>query len=162
MHIRELEDADLGAMTAIYNDAVVNTTAIWNDAIVDVENRRAWVAARKSLGYPVLIAEIEGAVAGYATFADFRAFDGYRFTIEHSIYVDQQFRRRGVARALLPALIDGARAIGKHVMLGAIAADNEASIRLHAEAGFVEVGRLPQVGRKFDRWLDLVFMQLTL
>jgi phosphinothricin acetyltransferase len=162
MHIRELDDADLEAMTAIYNDAVVNTTAIWNDTVVSIDNRRAWVAARKSLGYPVLVAEIDGAVAGYATFADFRAFDGYRFTVEHSIYVDKAFRRRGIARALLPALIERARAIGKHVMLGAIAADNAASIRLHADAGFVEVGRLPQVGRKFDRWLDLVFMQLTL
>jgi phosphinothricin acetyltransferase len=162
MRIRDLEDADIGAMTAIYNDAVVNTTAIWNDTIVDIENRRAWVAARKSLGYPVLVADIDGVVAGYATFADFRAFDGYRFTVEHSIYVDQSFRRRGIARALLPALIDRARAIGKHVLLGAIASDNDASIRLHSDAGFVEVGRLPEVGRKFDRWLDLVFMQLVL
>ena len=162
MMIRDLEDADLDAMTAIYNHAVINTTAIWNDTIVDLENRRAWVALRKSLGYPVLVAEIDGTVAGYATFADFRAFDGYRFTVEHSIYVDQSFRRRGIARALLPVLIERARAIGKHVVLGAIAADNEASIKLHAEAGFVEVGRLPKVGRKFDRWLDLVFMQLTL
>jgi phosphinothricin acetyltransferase len=162
MHIRELTDADLGAMTSIYNDAVLHTTAIWNDTTVDVDNRRAWVALRRSLGYPVLVAEIDGTVAGYATFADFRAFDGYRFTVEHSIYVDSTFRRRGIARALLPVLVETARAIGKHAMLGAIAADNEASIRLHAEAGFVETGRLPQVGRKFDRWLDLVFMQKIL
>jgi phosphinothricin acetyltransferase len=162
MLIREFKEADLGAMTAIYNDAVVNTTAIWNDSTVDVENRRAWVAMRRSLGYPVLVADIDGACAGYATFSDFRAFDGYRFTVEHSVYVDTAFRRRGIARALLPALIEKARGLGKHVMLGAIAADNAASIKLHAEAGFTEVGRLPEVGRKFDRWLDLVFMQLTL
>jgi phosphinothricin acetyltransferase len=162
MLIRDLQDADLGALTAIYNDAVINTTAIWNDATVDVENRRAWVAMRRSLGYPVLVAEIDGACAGYATFADFRAFDGYRFTVEHSIYVDTAFRRRGIARALLPVLLEKARDLGKHVMLGAIAADNAASIKLHAEMGFVEVGRLPQVGRKFDSWLDLVFMQRML
>lgn len=162
MQIRDFQDADLDSLTAIYNDAVLQTTAIWNEATVDVENRRAWVNARRSLGYPVLVADIDGIAAGYATFADFRAFDGFRFTVEHSIYVDASFRRRGIARALLPVLIDKARAIGKHVMLGAIAADNAASINLHAELGFVEMGRLPQVGRKFDRWLDLVFMQKML
>ena len=162
MLIRDFLDTDLAAMMAIHNDAVLHTTAIWNDTPVDMENRRAWVAMRKSLGYPVLVAEIDGDVAGYATFGDFRPFDGFRFSVEHSIYVDRRFRRRGIARALLPVLIDKARGIGKHVMVGAIAADNEASIRLHAEAGFVEVGRMPEIGRKFDRWLDMVLMQLML
>lgn len=162
MLIRDFVPADLAAITAIYNDAVLHTTAIWNDTVVDLANRRQWVEARLALGYPVLIAEIDGQAAAYATFADFRAFEGFRFTVEHSIYVDPAFRRRGVARAILPVLVDRCRAIGKHVMIGAIAADNDASLRLHAAEGFAEVGRLPQVGRKFDRWLDLVFMQKLL
>ena len=162
MRIRDIDDADLPGLTAIYNHAVLHTTAIWNDTVVDVDNRRGWVAARLGLGYPVLIADIDGVVAGYATFGDFRAFDGYRFTVEHSIYVSADHRRRGIARALLPAIEARARALGKQVMLGAIAADNEASLRLHAGAGFLEAGRLAQVGRKFDRWLDLVFLQKTL
>ncbi len=162
MIIRELEDADLPALTAIYNDAVINTTAIWNDETVDVENRRAWINVRRGLGYPVLVADIDGVTAGYATFGDFRAFAGFRFTVEHSIYVDQSFRRCGIARRLLPVLSERARALGKHAMIGAIAADNAASIKLHVEAGFLEVGRMPEVGRKFDRWLDLVLMQKLL
>jgi L-amino acid N-acyltransferase len=141
---------------------VLHTTAIWNDLVVDAENRRAWIAARRGLGYPVLVADVDGSVAGYATFGDFRAFDGYRFTVEHSIYVDQAFRRRGIARQLLTAIEGRARDLGKHVLIGGIAGDNAASLALHAEAGFVEVARMPEVGRKFDRWLDLVFMQKIL
>ncbi|MDR3495953.1 MAG: GNAT family N-acetyltransferase [Ancalomicrobiaceae bacterium] len=162
MLIRDLNAGDLPAMTAIYNDAVVNTTSIWNDALVDVENRRAFVGLRREMGFPVLAAEVDGEVAAYATFGDFRAFAGYRNTVEHSIYVDKRFRRRGIARALLKALEAEARLRTKHVMLGGISADNEASLKLHAELGFREVGRMPEVGRKFDRWLDLVFMQKIL
>jgi L-amino acid N-acyltransferase YncA len=162
MIIRDYREADLTQLTAIYNDAVINTTAIFNERVVDEADRARWVEARLALGYPLLIAEVDGVAAGYATFGDFRAFDGYRFTVEHSIYVDSRFRRRGIARALLPVVAARAKAIGKHVMIGGITAENEASLRLHAEAGFVEVGRLPEVGRKFDRWLDLVFMQKIL
>jgi len=160
--IRAARDDDLPAITAIYNDAVVNTTAIWNDTVVDVDDRRAWHAARIGLGYPVLVAEAEGAVAAYGTFGDFRAFDGYRHTVEHSVYVAPAARRRGLASALVLALAGRAAALGKHVMVAGIAADNAGSIALHARLGFVETGRMPEVGRKFGRWLDLVLMQKTL
>ncbi|MBP0650697.1 N-acetyltransferase, partial [Mycobacterium tuberculosis] len=90
---------DLPALLAIFNDAIVNTTAIWVDDTVDLDNRRAWVAAREAAGYPVLVAEIDGQVAGYASFGDFRPFPGYRRTVEHSVYVDTRFRRRGLADA---------------------------------------------------------------
>lgn len=160
--IRDADDADMPAIRDIYNDAVVNTTAIWNEQQVDTGNRIAWAAARRALGYPVLVADCGGAVAGYASFGDFRAFDGYRHTAEHSIYVDGRFRRMGIARALLEALEPRARAAGKHVLIGGIEAGNAASITLHAALGYREVGRLPEVGRKFDRWLDLVFMQKML
>ncbi|MEO6340051.1 MAG: N-acetyltransferase family protein, partial [Caulobacteraceae bacterium] len=113
-------------------------------------------------GYPLLVAEWEGRVVGYASFGDFRPFQGYRHTVENSVYVAPDAHRRGVGRVLMEALIHRARAMGKHVMVAGIEAENLASIRLHAAAGFVEVGRLPQVGRKFGRWLDLVFMQRAL
>ena len=160
--IRPASDDDLPAITAIYNDAVVNTTAIWNETVVDVANRRTWHEARIALGYPVLVAEIDGAVAAYGTFGDFRPFDGYRHTVEHSVYVAAAARRRGVASALIIDLAARAAGLGKHVMVAGIAADNEGSIALHARLGFVETGRLPEVGRKFGRWLDLVLMQKTL
>ena len=148
---------DLGAILAIYNAAVLNTTAIWNDAVVDLANRRAWLEGRqRRRTIPVLVAGEEGGVVGYASFGDFRAFDGYRFTVENSVYVAERARRQGVASALLAALVEHAGALGKHVMVAGIADDNEVSIRLHARHGFVETGRMAEVGFKFGRWLDLV------
>jgi L-amino acid N-acyltransferase len=101
-------------------------------------------------------------VLGYASYGPFRPFDGYRLTAEHSVYVAETARRRGVARALLTALEERARAQGLHVLIGGIAADNEPSLRLHAQLGYHETGRLPEVGQKFGRWLDLVFLQKLL
>lgn len=160
--IRAAQPTDTGAIAAIYNHAVVHTAAIWNEQQVDAANRLAWMQARLALGYPVLVAEQDGAVVGYASFGDFRPFDGYRFSVEHSVYVAPDRHGRGIGRALMQALIPQARALGKHVMIGGIEAQNIASIRLHASLGFVETGRMPQVGCKFGRWLDLVFMQLRL
>jgi phosphinothricin acetyltransferase len=160
--IRPATVADLPAVTAIYNHAVIHTTAIWNDAVVDLENRRAWYEARRKRGYPVLVAEIDGTVAGYGSFGDFRAFEGYRFSVEHSVYVAEAMRRRGIASQILTTLIDEARRLGKHVMIAGVAADNDVSIRLHLRHGFVETARMPEVGIKFGRWLDLVFLQKTL
>ncbi len=162
MNVRDAGDDDLEAIRRIYNDAVAHTTAIWNEVLVDLDDRRRWAAARRALGYPLIVAEVDGEVAGYGSFADFRAFDGYRHTCEHSVYVDGRFRRRGLARRLVVELEARARALGKHAMIAGIEAGNEASIALHADLGFVEVGRLPQVGRKFERWLDLVFMEKIL
>jgi L-amino acid N-acyltransferase len=159
MLIRDATDADLSGILSIYNDAVLHTTAIWNDVLVDLESRRAWLAARTAQSYPVLVASLNDEVLGYASFGDFRAFQGYRYTVEHSVYVQQGQRRRGVGAALLAALIERARAAGKHVMIAGIEASNTASLQLHARLDFRETGRLPQVGTKFGRWLDLVFMQ---
>lgn len=163
MRIREAEDRDLPPIAAIYNDAVRHTTAIWNDSPVDVENRRLWRADRQRLGYPVLVAvDAADTVVGYASFGDWRAFDGYRHTVEHSVYVHVDQRGGGVGKALMLGLIDRARAMGKHVMVAGIEAGNTASIRLHETLGFEQVGLLPQVGTKFGRWLDLAFLQLRL
>lgn len=160
--VRPATPADLPPILAIYNEAVLNTTAIWNDAIADLANRQDWFDGRQKLGYPVLAAEEDGVVVGYGSFGDFRAFSGYRFSVEHSVYVAEGTRRRGIASALLEALATKARELGKHVMIGGIAGDNVASLWLHAKHGFVETGRMPEVGFKFGRWLDLVLMQKRL
>jgi L-amino acid N-acyltransferase len=163
MQIREAGTDDLEGILAIYNDAVANTTAIWNDVTVDRANRAAWLADRQRLGYPVLVAvDDAGAVLGYASFGDWRAWDGYRHTVEHSVYVQKDQRGAGIGTALMVALIERARAIGKHVLVAGIEAKNEVSIRLHERLGFEQVGHLRQVGTKFGAWLDLVFLQLTL
>jgi L-amino acid N-acyltransferase len=101
-------------------------------------------------------------VVGYATYGNFREKIGYDSTREHSVYLHPSARGRGLGRLLMERLIDEARSCGVHVLVGALSADNEASLRLHRGLGFVEVGRLTEVGRKFDRWLDLVYMQLFL
>ncbi len=162
MLIRDATEADLPAILAIHNDAVAHTTAIWSAHPVDLDNRRAFVTGRQARGLPFLVAAAGHEVLGYASFGDFRPFDGYFKTIEHLIYVDKHHRRRGVAGALLASLIERAEALGKHAMVGGIDAANEPSIRLHERFGFSKVGLLPQVGFKFGRYLDLLFLQRIL
>ncbi|WP_372866537.1 N-acetyltransferase family protein [Pseudomonas sp.] len=163
MTIQDATTADLPGILAIYNDAVQNSTAIWNDDPVDLANRQTWFAARTQQGYPVLVAtDDDGEVLGYASFGDWRPFDGFRHSVEHSVYVRADQRGQGLGPALLGALIERARACAKHVMVAAIESGNAASIRLHQRQGFVTCGQMPQVGCKFGRWLDLTLMQLTL
>ena len=162
MKIRDATTADLPEILAIYNDAVLTTTAIWNESVVDLENRLAWFAERNRLRYPVLVAEDAERVIGYASFGDFRPWEGYRHTVEHSVYVGPDRRGHGVGSALLAPLIERARLIGKHVIVAGIESSNDRSLRLHERLGFVRVGQLKQVGTKFGRWLDLTFMQRLL
>jgi len=160
--IRDATVDDAAAILPIHNQAVRETTAVWNSIESDLAGRETWLAERQAAGFPVLVAEIDGSVAGFASFGHFRAWPGYRFTVEHSVYVAAEKQGQGVGRALLAALIERARANGKHAMIAGIEAGNAGSIALHTALGFREVGRLPQVGAKFDRWLDLIFLQLTL
>ncbi|MBL4927137.1 GNAT family N-acetyltransferase [Fuscibacter oryzae] len=160
--IRAATPDDAEGIAAIYNDAVANTTAIWNEITVDAANRVDWMAARMAGGFPVLVAEADGQVAGYASYGPWRAFDGYRLTVEHSVYVAAGFRGRGLARALMQALIARARAADLHVMVAAIEAENRPSITLHESLGFANTHTMRHVGQKFGRWLDLTFMELHL
>jgi L-amino acid N-acyltransferase len=162
MEIREASETDAHGILRIYNDAVLHTTAIWNEQPSSLEQRLAWLAERKLSGLPVVVAAEGADVFGYASFGAFRPWDGYRHTVEHSVYVDGASRRRGVGQALVETLIARARAMDRHVMIAGIEATNEPSLQLHARLGFVHVGHLRSVGRKFDRWLDLIFMQLML
>ncbi len=162
MDIREAGPQDIAGILAIYNEAVAHSTAVWNVTAVDAANRAAWLADRQRAGYPVLVAVEAEAVLGYASFGDWRAFDGYRFTVEHSVYVRADQRGGGIGRALMTVLIGRARAMGKHVMVGGIEAGNVASIALHEALGFERAGLIRQVGAKFGVWLDLAFLQLVL
>lgn len=160
--IRPATEADLPAILKIYNDAVMKTTAIWNEAPSTLESRRTWFTQRHGAGFPVLVAECDGGVLGYGSFGEFRPFEGYRHTVEHSIYVLDEAQGKGLGRMLLAALIEEARAMGKRVMVGAIDASNYASLALHENMGFEETGRMPGVGEKFGKRLDLVLVQLNL
>jgi phosphinothricin acetyltransferase len=163
MRIEDATDDDLPAVVAIYNDVIRTSTAIYREEPATLAERQAWNETRKANGYPLLVARTDDApVAGFATFGDFRAWPGYRFTVEHSVHVAAHHRGHGIGSALMRALIDRGAALGKHVMVAGIDADNAGSIRMHERLGFEATGHLKQVGWKFERWLDLVFMQRTL
>jgi L-amino acid N-acyltransferase len=160
--VRDATLDDLPSILSIYNHAALNTTAVWTDSPSDLAERQAWFLARRQSGFPVLVAEASQQVIGFATFGDFRPWPGYRYTVENSVYVDPLFHRRGAARALLRSLIARAIELGKHAMVAGVEASNEASLALHQGEGFTERCRLPEVGCKFGRWLDLILLSRKL
>jgi L-amino acid N-acyltransferase YncA len=151
--------AQLPEILAIYNEVIRNTTAVYSDKEVTLEDREKWFDAKGAQGFPVLVATDSSGVVGFGTFGEFRAWPCYRASVEHSVHVRADCRRRGVGRALVEALIDAAAAMQKHVMIAGIDAENVNSISLHESLGFEVVGHFREVGRKFGRWLDLKFMQ---
>jgi len=159
MDIRDADEADLRGILNIYNDVIATSTAIYSYIPVTLEDRREWWQARVAMSYPVLTAVDESGVLGFATFGDFRAWPGYRFTVEHSVHVRADCRGRGIGQKLVTALFPRAAVLGKHVMIAGVDAANAPSIRFHERLGFQQVGHLREVGFKFDRWLDLVFLQ---
>ena len=167
LRIRDCTDADVAATLAIYNELIPTTTIAWTEHPTTLPARRAWFAEQQRRGFPVLVAETDGhgtaaEVVGVASYGDFRDtahWEGYRFTVELSIHVRGDHHGRGTGRLLVEALVDRARAAGVHVVVAAVDGDNDGSIRFHERLGFVEVARMPEVGFKFGRWLDLVLLQ---
>ena len=158
--VRDATADDVPAMLAIYNEIVANSTAIYSFKPASLDERREWFRARTGAGWPVLAAVRGEELLGYASFAEFRgAWPGYLHSVEHSVYVRADCRHQGIGRALLQALLPIAAQMGKHVMIGGIDAANQGSLRLHERLGFERVAHFREVGRKFDRWLDLVFVQ---
>jgi len=163
MQIREARAADLPNILAIYNDVIATSTAIYAVAPATLEDRSEWFEARKARGFPVLVAEEDGEVAGYSSFGDWRgAWAGYRYSVEHSVHVRADRRGRGVGAHLVEALFPIASAMNMHVMIGAIDGANGGSLRFHEKLGFSPVAHFKEVGHKFGRWLDLVFVQRLL
>ena len=160
--VRDASDADLPAILAIYNHAIETTTAVFSYAPHTMEMRREWFADKRAKGYPVIVAEADGVVAGFATYGPFRAWPAYRYTVEHSVYVAESARRRGIARRLMGVLLERASAQDFHVVIGGIVSENAPSLALHEGLGFEKVAHFKQVGYKFGRWLDLTFMQVVL
>ena len=160
--IRNATADDLPGILEIYNHAIINTTAVYSEQPHTLDMRLAWYNDRISNGFPVFVAEINGAVAGFSTFGHFRAWPCYRYTVEHSVYVHIDHRGKGLSKLLLQPLIDRAREMGLHAMVAGIDGENEVSYRLHQSFGFAEVAHFKEVGFKFGRWLDLKFMELTL
>jgi len=153
----------LPAIRDILNDAILTSTVLWDEEPRTLEGIAQWFEYRQRGGFPVLgLESADGTLAGFASYGPFRTQCGYRFTVEHSVYVEKSCRGQGIGKALLRALIDTARAREIHSLIGVIDASNHESIRFHRGFGFVPCGTIPEAGYKFGRWLDLEFYQLIL
>ena len=163
MRIRPAVPSDLPGILAIYNEVIRNSAAVYALDPVTLDERRAWFEGRQALGYPVLVAAGDDDVLGFASFGDWRgAWPGYRYTVEHSVHVRADRRGSRIGSGLVEALLPLALGLGKHVLIGGIDARNTASLRFHERLGFTPAAHFRDVGHKFGRWLDLVFVQRIL
>lgn len=161
MAIRPAREQDLPAVTAIYNEAVEHSTGTFDTEPKTLAQMAEWFAGHGD-GHPVLVAERDGKIAGWASLSAWSGRCAYARSAEVSVYVDKAARGGGLGGELLDALLRAGRAAGAKQALARITQDNEASLRLHARRGFVEVGRLRRVGEKFGRVLDVHILQLSL
>ena len=160
--IRLATEDDLPGMLEIYNDIILNTTAVYEYEPHTLEMRRQWFLTKQEQRFPVFLAEEDGNLAGFSSMGPFRAWAAYKYSVENSVYVKSGLRGKGIGRLLLAPLIGAARNLKMHTIIAGIEATNEASIRLHESFGFKEVAHFKEVGWKFERWLDLKFLQLLL
>ncbi|MFC8225016.1 GNAT family N-acetyltransferase [Streptomyces sp. NPDC057287] len=159
--VRPAHAGDAEAVREIRNHAVEHSTALWTRTQLSSAEGAAWLAAHLRRG-SAYVAEVEGEVAGYGAYAPWRELDGFRHTMENSVYVREGRHGLGIGSALLGALVVSAREAGHHSLIAGIEAGNAASVRLHERFGFRHVGTVPEAGTKFGRWLDLTLMQLSL
>ncbi|HTB33135.1 MAG TPA: GNAT family N-acetyltransferase [Bacteroidia bacterium] len=160
--IRPAKEHDLHGILEIYNDAIVNTTSVYNYKPHTIEMRKKWFAEKQAAKHPVFVATIDDKVVGFVSYGHFRVWAAYKYSVEHSVYVHPDFRQRGIAKKLLSIIIDAARQNDVHAIIAGIDSDNVSSIKLHNQFHFKEVGHFKQVGYKFGKWLDLIFMELLL
>jgi phosphinothricin acetyltransferase len=153
---------DLGQILAIYNEVIRNSTAVYSEDEFTPDRGAMWFRAKMEHGFPMIVARDASGITGFATFGEFRAWPCYQHTVEHSVHVRVDRRGQGTGRALVAELLVRAAAMGKHVMIAGIDADNAVSIGMHRNLGFAVVGHFHEVGFKFGRWLDLVFMECRL
>lgn len=162
--VRPARPDDTEAVRAIRNHAIEHSTALWTDTPLSPDEGGAWLAQHLARG-SAFVAELPGVpgeVAGFAAYGPWRQLDGYRHTVENSVYVREDRHGLGVGTALLGTIVGAARDAGHHVMIAGIEAGNGASIRLHERFGFENVGTVREVGVKFGRWLDLTLMRREL
>jgi L-amino acid N-acyltransferase len=160
--IRPAVPQDLLEILGIYNEVIRNSTAVYTEVELTPERGAAWFDAKRAAGFPFIVAHDDSGITGFGTFGEFRAPPCYQHSVEHSVHVRHDRRGLGIGRMLVIELMSQASAMHKHVMIAGIDADNAASIKLHESLGFTNVGHFHEVGFKFGRWLDLVFLQCRL
>ena len=160
--IRNATEKDIQPMLDIYNEIIENTTAVFQYDLQTFEIRKEWFNQKQRENFPVFIAEENDVILGFSTFGQFRNWQAYKYSVENSVYVKADQRGKGIGKLLLQPLIDTAKEMKLHTIIAGIVADNEASIALHKQFGFVEVANFKEVGYKFNQWLDLKFLQLIL
>ncbi|WP_436854422.1 N-acetyltransferase family protein [Staphylococcus caeli] len=160
--IRLANTSDLPNILDIYNDAILNTTAVYTYDPQSLESRTLWFEQKNKNNEPIFVYEEAGNAVAFATYGSFRDWPAYQYSIEHSIYVDQQHRGKGIASQLLKTIIQDAHDKGYKTLVAGIDATNDSSIYLHKKFNFQHSGTIQNVGYKFDEWLDLAFYQLDL
>ena len=164
MRIIECNFADHGtAIQSIFNEAIVHSTALYDYQPRSLETIENWFSQKALQRFPVIgLITDNNQLAGFASYGTFRAWPAYQYTVEHSIYIHQDFRGQGLGKCLLAALIEYAEKQNYHVLIAAIDSSNQNSIKLHQSFGFSHAGTLKQVGFKFGRWLDVELYQKIL
>ncbi|EIA07230.1 GNAT family N-acetyltransferase [Flavobacterium frigoris] len=160
--LRAYQIQDTQAILEIINYNILNSTALYDYNIRSYEQQRAILEEKIAKQFPVIVAELDGTVVGFGMYSEFRFREAYKFTVEHSVYVHNDFHGKGIGKILLQELIQLAKKQGLHTMIGVIDAENQSSIDFHEKFGFKTVGIIKESGFKFDRWLHSVFMQLIL
>jgi L-amino acid N-acyltransferase len=156
-------DKHAQAILAIFNEAIINSTALYDYHPRSMATMVEWFAGKQAANQPVIgVCDATGTLAGFASYGSFRPRPAYKYCVEHSLYVHQDFRGQGLGKQLLDAIIKRAIAQDYHTMIGGIDMENAASIALHEKFGFVHTGTIKQAGFKFGRWLDVGFYQLML
>jgi phosphinothricin acetyltransferase len=161
IEIRSARKEDVSAITYIYNEAIRTSTATFDMVEKTLEDRKRWLAEHGDR-YPVTVATIDGRVVGWGSLTPYAERPGWRFTIENAVYVDCNFRGRGVGRMILEHLINAAGRLGYRAIIAQIVEGNEGSVRMHEKCGFETIGVLKKVGNKFDKWLDVILMEKVL
>lgn len=156
--IRQAEAADAGAVAAIWNHYIAQTAVTFASVVKSVDDVQTEIAGRERF----LVAELDGEIAGFATWTQFRGGNGYRFTLEHTILMAPRAAGQGTGRALMARLVKEAAELGYHTLWAGIRAENPGAVDFHRKQGFAEIARLPEVGYKFGRWMDLILMQRRL
>jgi L-amino acid N-acyltransferase YncA len=162
INIRPYKTEDTQVILDIINYNILHSTALYDYAIRSYEQQKNILEEKINKNFPVIVAELEGKVVGFGMYSEFRFREAYKFTVEHSVYVNKDFNGKGVGKVLLQELIALAKKQKQHTMIAVIDAENQGSVEFHEKFGFKTVGIIKESGYKFDRWLDSVFMQLIL